>query len=80
MSKITALQLFAITLYEKGLLTGNGDLIQEILELHKEMEKEQMIDFAKKYEEYCYNSFQQNRYVQVKNAEQYYNETYGGNE
>ena len=47
-----------------------------IIEQAKEMEKEQIIKFAETYEEYCHNSFTQNRYVQVKSAEQYYNETF----
>ena len=59
-----------ITEYEKK--------YKQSVEQAKEMEKEKMIDFAKKYEEYCYNSFKQNRYVQVKTAELFY-ETYGGN-
>jgi hypothetical protein len=37
----TAVELFAIALYEKGLLTGDGDLMQEVLKEFKEMEKEQ---------------------------------------
>lgn len=37
----TIVELFALELYEKGLLTGNGDEIQESLERHAQMEKEQ---------------------------------------
>jgi hypothetical protein len=40
--KETAVEWFAIALYEKGFLTGNGDEIQGLLEQAKEMEKEQM--------------------------------------
>jgi hypothetical protein len=39
--KQTAVELFALDLYEKGLLKGNGDEIQESLERHKKIEKEQ---------------------------------------
>ena len=41
MENKTVVELFALDLYEKGLLTGNGDNIQESLELHMKMEKEQ---------------------------------------
>jgi hypothetical protein len=37
----TAVEQFTIALYEKGLLTGNGEEIQELLEQHLEMEKGQ---------------------------------------
>ncbi len=37
----TAVEQFAIALYENGFLTGNGDKIQELLEKAKEMENEQ---------------------------------------
>jgi hypothetical protein len=76
MSKQTAVELFALDLYEKGLLKGNGDEIQELLEQAKQMEKEQIeIAFAKSYligcEEVSYNDAN-------KASENYYNETYGG--
>jgi len=75
MSKQTAVELFALDLYEKGLLKGNGDEIQELLEQAKQMEKEQIeIAFAKSYltgcEEVSYNDAN-------KASENYYNETYG---
>jgi hypothetical protein len=64
MSKQTAVELFALDLYEKGLLKGNGDEIQESLERHKKIEKEQIEEaFVVHY---------------TGTAEQYYNETYGG--
>jgi hypothetical protein len=37
----TAVEQFAIALYQKGLLIGNGDLMQEVLQEFKEMQKEQ---------------------------------------
>jgi hypothetical protein len=46
--------------------------LTEILEQAKEMEKEQMIDFARKYMLYIYNEG-------IITIETFYNETYGGN-
>jgi hypothetical protein len=40
----TAVEQFAIALYEKGLLKGNGDDIQELLEQFKEIFEQQIID------------------------------------
>ena len=37
----TSLEQFAIALYEGGYLQGNGDEIQNLLEKHLEMEREQ---------------------------------------
>jgi len=68
MSKQTAVELFALDLYEKGLLKGNGDEIQELLEQAKQMEKEQMIDAYEQGDKYKLNF----------SGEQFYNETYGG--
>ena len=53
-------------------------IIKGIDTVYLEMERQQIIDFAHKYEEYCNYSLNQNRYIQIKSAEQYYNETYGG--
>ena len=47
MSKQTAVELFALDLYEKGLLKGNGDEIQELLEQAKQIEKEQEAEIFK---------------------------------
>ena len=67
----TAVELFAIALYEGGYLQGNGDEIQKLLEQHLEMEKEQIIEAFKHGElPPLFVNF---------DAEQYYNETYGGN-
>jgi hypothetical protein len=66
----TAVELFAIALYEAGHLQGNGDEIQKLLEQHLEMEKEQMIDFAYDFSDELI------RRGDLINA---YNETYGGN-
>jgi hypothetical protein len=42
MKNKTALEEFAIALYEGGYLQGNGDEIQKLLEQHLEMEKERI--------------------------------------
>jgi hypothetical protein len=70
----TAVEQLAIALYEGGYLKGNGDEIQEIVEMFKEMEKEQMWEYIKK--NYCIGpkSLEFHRLE----FENYYNETYGG--
>jgi hypothetical protein len=75
-TKQTALEQFAIALYEKGLLIGNGDWMQDVLQEFKEIEKQEMIEFAN-------DLLAQNdiNYIGVPNlAEQYYEQTYGGGE
>ena len=73
----TAVEQFAIALYENGFLTGNGDEIQELLEQYKEMEKEKMIEFAQEVFRNRYNQITQS----LGNiADDIYNETYGGGE
>jgi hypothetical protein len=69
--KQTAVEWFAIALYENGFLQGNGDEIQELLEQAKEMEKEQI--------ENAYNESFRLRDKPYSTAKKYYNETYGGN-
>ena len=69
MSKLTALEVFALELYAKGLLKGNGDEIQESLERHKQMEKEQ-------HEETWAAAW--NESAKSGHFEQYYNQTFGG--
>jgi hypothetical protein len=67
----TAVEQFAITLYEGGYLQGNGDEIQNLLEQHLEINKEQI--------ENAYWEGGQDVPMSGKQCEQYYNETYGGN-
>jgi hypothetical protein len=69
--KQTPVEQFAIALYEGGYLQGNGDKIQELLEHHLEMEKEQ-IEEAYKYARAHWSR-------EDGNAERYYEQTYGGN-
>jgi hypothetical protein len=68
MSKLTALEVFALELYAKGLLKGNGDEIQESLKRHKQMEKEQINDAYRR-------GFISD---DIKLADDYYTETFGG--
>jgi hypothetical protein len=74
-TKQTAVEQFAIVLYQNGFLTGNGDEIQELLEKAKEMEKEQIA------EAYWNGSDGiEDKTSMLKIGENYYNETYGGNQ
>jgi len=80
-TKQTVLELFAIALYEKGFLTGNGDEIQELLQQAKAIEKEHelnLIKFTKEIFELGKSHFS---YAIITNEEilELYNETYGGN-
>lgn len=71
--KQSSIELFAIALYEKGFLKGNGNEINDLLEEHKAMHKEEIMDawrnglINRLPEEYYNESFQY-----------YYNETFGG--
>ena len=67
--KQTAVEQFAIALYEGGYLQGNGDEIEKLLNTFQEMHKEEMCEFAYKFE--TRNN--------LKSAEQIFDETYGGN-
>jgi hypothetical protein len=73
----SSVELFAIALYEKGLLLGNGNEIQESLDEHKEMEKDRLIDAFDEGQEYEYQ-YHINSTPKF-DSEQWYNETYGGN-
>ena len=70
-NKKTALELFAIALYEKGLLIGNGDWMQNVLEEFKEIEKEQIEDA------YSLSRCEWNKII---SSSEYYEQTYGGGE
>jgi hypothetical protein len=66
----TAVELFAIALYVKGFLRGNGDEIQKLLEEFKGVHKAQI------RKAYCDGE----HYKDTKLTTDYYNETYGGGE
>jgi len=73
-NKQTAVEQFAIALYEKGLLVGNGNEIQELLDKHKEMHKRQIKNaFINGYLD-SYNA--QNN---INADEIFYEKTYGDN-
>jgi hypothetical protein len=65
----TAVEQFAIALYEGGYLQGNGNEIETLLNQFREMEKEII---EKTYDDAIMKGRQED-------GEQYYNETYGGN-
>jgi len=65
----SAVEQLAIALYENGFLQGDGDGIQEIVEIFKEMEKEKLKD------SWVEGSI---HWGTNKTFEQYYNETFGG--
>ena len=70
----TAVEQFAITLYENGFLVGKGDDIQELLNKAKEIEKEQMTEFAQEVFRNRYNQITQS----LGNiADDIYSENYG---
>ena len=75
-NKQSSLEQFAIALYDNGLLQGNGDQINDLLEKHKAIHKEEI--------RLIYEGLLQNVGTSIKQDdlpifEQYYNETYGGN-
>ena len=67
----STVELFAEELYEKFEMKGDGEVYQSLLDKFKEMEKERIIK-AWKSGDGEYDK------VADKLAEQYYNETYGG--
>jgi len=79
--KQTAVQWYAERLYDLEMAYNQGVIKtntyikgkREAVEQAKEMEKQRMIEFAQLYAViHCMGDI-------TKNAEQYYNETYGGN-
>ena len=78
----TAVEQFAIALYEGGYLQGNGDEIQKILEQYLEMEKEQSIGLIKQTAMFMAASHLDEDIADMSYEDvykTYYNETYGGN-
>ena len=70
-NKQSSLELFAITLYEKGLLIGNGDWMQDILNEFKAMHKSEIMDARTNGRWSCTE-----KYGEIRTNIQYYNETY----
>ena len=75
-AKQTPLEEFVFSLYEEGLLKGNGDSIQDTLEIYKEYEKQVIIKAAARG--YLAMAERFNLEEAKEYGEQYYNETYGG--
>jgi hypothetical protein len=65
----TAVEQFAIALYEGGYLQGNGDEIETLLNQFREMEKEII---EKTYDDAIMKGRQED-------GEEYFKELYGGN-
>ena len=86
----SSVELFAISLYEKGFLQGNGDEINELFEQAKAMHKEEIIEAINKVSENnvkyanmiiaSWSQIEGELFMHnTKLAENYYNETFGGN-
>ena len=72
--KKSSIDLFAIALYEKGFLKGNGDEINDLLEEHKAMHKEEVKESYREGR----SDQQSNEKFYHRNAQLYFNETFGG--
>jgi hypothetical protein len=76
----TAIEQFAIALYEGGYLQGNGDEIQELLEQHLEMEKERIENAWIAALDFGIEKIKGLNTLESKDAfEKFYKTTYGGN-
>ena len=73
MSNKSSVELFALALYEKGFLQGNGDKINDLLEHHKAIHKEEIKDAFTNGFRFSKNS----KYSIADEA--FYKLTYGGN-
>jgi len=75
---MTLIEEFATRLYEGGLLTGSGNQIQELVDKFNEMEKERIKRaWIAAWQDSMIKPLDSIYYEPE--AEQYYNETYGGN-
>jgi hypothetical protein len=76
----TAVEQFAIALYENGFLQGNGDEIQEIVEIFKEMEMERIENAWIAALDFGIEKMKGLNTLESKDAfEKFYKTTYGGN-
>lgn len=74
----SSVELFAIALYEKGYLQGNGDEINDLLERYKAMHKKEHGNTW----DASMNNFEvrgMNIVRAWEDFDEYYNETFGGN-
>jgi len=78
----TAVEQFAIALYEKGFLKGNGDDIQELLEQAKEMHKQEIEQHAINFNLFVENDEVTDQKVEIIQnlykdyLKEFYNETF----
>lgn len=75
---VSSVELFAIVLYERGYLQGNGDEINDLLERHKEMHRR---EHGQTWADSICN-LQERRWNENRahdDFDDYYDETYGGN-
>jgi hypothetical protein len=78
--KQTAVEQFAIALYEGGYLQGNGDEIQDIVEIFKEMEMERIENAWIAALDFGIEKMKGLNTLESKDAfEKFYKTTYGGN-
>lgn len=62
--------------YQNTLGESITKVMKDEINKAKELHKQEMIEFATEYDEYCHKSFVQNQYKSIKSAEQYYKNTY----
>ena len=67
---VSSVELFAIALYDNGLLQGNGDEIDDLLVQFKAMHKEEIIDA------HLEGQFDETEGYPLEIAKKFYNETY----
>jgi hypothetical protein len=77
-NKQSSVELFAIALYEKGFLQGNGDEINDLLEQHKAIHVQ---EHGNTWDDSMRNLQERgmNEVRAWEDFDEYYNETYGGN-
>ena len=76
----SSVELFAIALYEGGYLQGNGDEINDLLEQHKAMHKEEIENaFDNGCDIGCDIGSNHDYHEGHNQGYEYYEQTYGGN-
>ena len=70
-TKNTALEQFAIALYQKGLLIGNGDWMQDVLEEFKKTEKDIMLDLVSHVRNLSYLATSSEYYAKLTDGEMF---------
>jgi hypothetical protein len=72
-NKQSSVELFAIALYEGGYLQGNGDEINDLLERHKAMHKDEICTAFRIGDKFSVDYYLES---ELDTDEQYYNETF----